>query len=68
MTFKADYVCSVFGDRFCEGQTVRVGKAMLSPFGEAFYKVYETKVWVTAKDVTNINVTMGQSRTYRSVL
>lgn len=68
VTFKTDYQCNVFGNRFFTGDTVKVGKAMLSPFGEAFYKVHGTKVWVTAKEVTDINVKMGQKRTYRSVL
>lgn len=68
VTFKNDYECTVFGNRFFEGQTVKVGKAMLTPFGEAYYKVFGSKVWVTAKEVTDINVKMGQKRTYRSVL
>jgi len=68
VTFKSDYECSVFGDKFAAGQTVNVGKSMLTPFGEAYYKVTGTKVWVTAKEVTDINVNMGQRRTYRSVL
>ena len=68
VTFKHDYQCNVFGNQFVAGQQVHVGRAMLSPFGEAFYKVFGTKVWVTAKEVTDINVTMGQKRTYRSVL
>jgi hypothetical protein len=68
VTFKSNYECIVFGDRFEAGQTVTVGKAMLTPFGEAYYKVLGSKVWVTSKEVTNINVKMGQRRTYRSVL
>ena len=68
VTFKHDYQCSVFGDKFLAGVPIKVGKAMLSPFGEAYYKVHGTKVWVTAKEVTDINVKMGQKRTYRSVL
>lgn len=68
VTFKNDYECTVFGNRFFEGQKVKVGKAMLTPFGEAYYKVFGSKVWVTAKEVTDINVKMGQKRTYRSVL
>ena len=68
VTFKRDYECTVFGNKFFADQTVKVGKAMLSPFGEAYYKVMNTKVWVTAKEVKDINVIMGQRRTYRSVL
>lgn len=68
MTFKRDYMCSVFGNQFSKGQTVTVGRSMFSPFGEGYYKVFGTKVWVTAKEVTNINVKVGQKRTYRSLL
>lgn len=68
ITFKNDYECIVFGTKFNAGQTVKVGKSMLTPFGEAYYKVMNTKVWVTAKEVTDIKVKMGQRRTYRSVL
>lgn len=68
VTFKHDYQCNVFGNQFASGERVMVGKAMLSPFGEAYYKVHGTKVWVTAKEVTDINVKMSQKRTYRSVL
>jgi hypothetical protein len=68
VTFKQDFTCEVFGDSFTAGQTVQIGKAMLSPFGEGYYKVFGTKVWVTAKEVTDINVTMAQKRTYRSIL
>jgi len=66
--FRNDYECNVFGDKFHAGETVKVGKSMLTPFGEAYFKVMGTKVWVTSKEVTNINVKMGQRRTYRSVL
>lgn len=68
VTFKSDYKCTVFGNNFFEGQTVKVGKAMLTPFGEAYYKIFGSKVWVTTKEVTNVNVKMGQKRTYRSIL
>lgn len=68
VTFKQDYQCNVFGNQFVSGERVMVGKAMLSPFGEAYYKVHGTKVWVTAKEVSDINVKMGQKRTYRSIL
>lgn len=68
VTFKTNYECNVFGDKFEAGQTVAVGKAMLTPFGEAYYKIMGSKVWVTCKEVTNINVKMSQRRTYRSVL
>lgn len=68
VTFKNDFECEVFGNRFVAGETVKIGKAMLSPFGEGYYKVFGTRVWVTNKEVTNINVTMAQKRTYRSIL
>lgn len=68
ITLKGDYTCSVFGNQFFAGQTVKVGKTMLSPFGVAYYKVFDTKVWLTNKEVTDINVKMGQKRTYRSIL
>jgi len=68
VVFKDDYICNVFGNRFFAGQRVKIGKVMLSPFGEAYFKVMNTKVWLTAKEVTEINVNMGQRRTYRSVL
>jgi len=68
VTLKNDYTCNVFGNSFFAGQTVKVGKTMLSPFGVAYYKVFDTKVWLTAKEVTDINVKMGQKRTYRSIL
>ena len=68
VTFKQDYECNVFGNRFFSGEKVKVGKAMLSPFGEAYYKVFGTKVWVTTKEVTDIDVKMSQKRTYRSIL
>ena len=68
VTFKHDYQCGVFGNTFTSGEKVNVGKTMLSPFGEAYYKVFGTKVWVSSKEVTDINVKMGQKRTYRSIL
>lgn len=68
VTFKNDYECKVFGDKFVAGQTVEVGKSMLTPFGETYYKIFGTKVWVTCIEVTNINVKLSQRRTYRSIL
>jgi len=66
-TFKVDY--TAHGDeKFFKGQTVTIGRAMMSPGGGEYYKVFETKVWVTAKEVTNVNVKLAQKRTYRSVL
>ena len=67
VTFKADY--TGHGDeKFYKGQTVKIGRALMSPVGGEYYKVFETKVWVTAKEVTDINVKMEQKRVYRSVL
>lgn len=67
VTFKADH-SAYGGENFYKGQMVRIGRAMMSPGGGEYYKVFETKVWVTAKEVTDINVKLSQKRVYRSVL
>lgn len=67
MTFKQDHIC-YFGNRYFAGQTVTIGRAMLSPVGTAHYKVKDTKTWVSTNDVIVNECEMKQRRTYRSIL
>ena len=51
VTFRKDY-WDHRGNSFSKGCTVDIGKIMFSPTGRVYYKVFQTKVWVTDEYVT----------------